>query len=107
MKRDGFFSLCLLGTKSWTKIKQWKFFLEAGKVFSIVVMIRLEADSPRKSWNLIYWRTVRRDYTKNSPQVLQNWLHLPGGELCTTGIHKKKFSIGKKKKKAFCIYNVF
>lgn len=64
MKREGFFSPCLLGTDTelWAKIKQQKFGLDDGKIFSIVVMVSPGAGSPGKSWNLIYWSIVGRSY---------------------------------------------
>jgi len=65
VKREEFFSLCVLGTdtKSWPEVKQWKVRLDAGKIFSIIVMVRPGAGSPGKLCNLIYWRIVGRGYT--------------------------------------------
>lgn len=64
MRREGFFSLCLLGTdtKSWTEVKQQKSRLDAGKIFSIITVARPGLGSPGKLWNLIYWRIVGGGY---------------------------------------------
>lgn len=56
------------------------FRLDAGKIFSIVVMVRPGAGSAGKLWNLIYWRIVGRGYT-NIPHKCSRtgWICLEEG----------------------------